>query len=107
MHYEKCDDGTWSPGVESQFSCVPDCGVSELPKTPYIVNGVATKTGQWPWHVGIYVQVEDELKYICGGTIISEQSIVTASHCVTVGGHVRNASTLVLFLGKQKIGEFH
>lgn len=63
VQYEKCGkDGQWSPGAFSQFACVPDCGISEAPKTPYITNGVATKRGQWPWHVGIYVWYNGKLK---------------------------------------------
>lgn len=57
-HYEKCGkDGKWSPGVQNQFTCVPDCGLSEGPKTPFILNGQASTRGQWPWHVGIYVWI--------------------------------------------------
>lgn len=56
VHYEKCDSkGLWSPGVYQDFNCVPDCGISEVPKTPYILHGESTKRGQWPWHVAIYV----------------------------------------------------
>lgn len=56
-HYEKCgEDGTWGPGSYEQFSCSPDCGLLEVPKTPYILNGVSTRRGQWPWHVAIYLK---------------------------------------------------
>lgn len=56
MHYEKCEHGNWLPGAQTQFSCVPDCGVSEAPKTPYVVNGQPTKTGQWPWYLPPFSQ---------------------------------------------------
>jgi len=53
---EKCDEnGKWTPGVYKQFTCVPDCGISEVPKTAYIYNGQSTKRGQWPWHAAIYL----------------------------------------------------
>lgn len=65
IHYEKCSEkGVWSPGAYPQFTCVPDCGLSEVPKTPFIVNGKSIKRGQWPWHVGIYVEREGKISKI-------------------------------------------
>jgi dynein heavy chain len=106
IHYEKCgENGKWSPGVHEQFSCVPDCGISEVKRTPYITNGVGTERGQWPWHVGIYLLVDNELQYICGGALITDQSVLTSGHCVVQRtGTIRQADELVVFLGKQQIG---
>jgi len=106
-HYEKCgEDGSWTPGtVEEQFSCVPDCGLSEAPKTPYICNGASTKRGQWPWHVAIYLKGKDGVTtYICGGALISENAVLTSAHCVTVRGEAREPSSLQVYLGKQNLG---
>jgi hypothetical protein len=105
-HYEKCgEDGKWSPGSHEQFFCVPDCGLSEVPKTPYILNGISTKRGQWPWHVAIYLKHKGELKYICGGALITENAVLTSAHCVTLRGNPRNSSDFLILLGKQNVGE--
>ncbi|XP_021965233.2 uncharacterized protein LOC110860489 isoform X2 [Folsomia candida] len=103
-HYEKCgEDGTWGPGSYEQFSCSPDCGLLEVPKTPYILNGVSTRRGQWPWHVAIYLKHKGEFKYICGGALISDKAVLTSAHCVTLRGEARNASDFLVLLGKQNI----
>jgi len=43
-----------------------------------IVNGNVTRPGTYPWTVGI--QFGDKL--YCGGSIITEQFVITAAHCV-------------------------
>lgn len=42
-----------------------------------IVNGVQSKPGAWPWHVAIYRLERATLRYICGGTLVSNLFILT------------------------------
>ena len=45
---------------------------------PRIINGEQAAEGQFPWQVGL--NVNDF--WFCGGSIISEEWILTAGHCV-------------------------
>ncbi|XP_033748768.1 mucin-5AC-like [Pecten maximus] len=45
---------------------------------PYIIGGTKSYTGQWPWMVALKINQ----KFICGGTLISQQWVATASHCI-------------------------
>lgn len=51
-----------------------NCGVSGQP-AGLIVNGAQSNRGAWPWLVAIY-QI-DENKFICGGTLVSSNIIIT------------------------------
>lgn len=53
-----------------------NCGVSGKP-TGLIVNGSQSNRGAWPWLVAIYKI--DGNKFICGGTLLSSNIIVTVS----------------------------
>lgn len=74
-------EGKWT--VTGDFRCSPECGKSDLPLTPFVTNGKPTNLGQWPWHTGLYLKVDDKFVYNCGGSLISENAIITAAHCVT------------------------
>ncbi|GFW28053.1 clotting factor B [Trichonephila clavipes] len=41
--------------------------------------GGTNATGKWPWMVAIFD--EDKDKQLCGGTVINNRHIITASHC--------------------------
>ncbi|XP_066489000.1 coagulation factor XI-like [Tiliqua scincoides] len=45
-----------------------------------IVGGTNASHGEWPWQVSLHVQPSAKGHY-CGGSIISNQWIVTAAHC--------------------------
>lgn len=70
-----------------------------------IVHGEETYSGQFPWHSAIYLSDIGQLKYICGGSLISMSAIVTAAHCVTHAKTSRaiNSDNLLIYLGKNNL----
>ena len=45
-----------------------------------IINGENATLGQFPWQTGIYLAYNDTYYWFCGGSIISEEWILTAAH---------------------------
>ncbi|CAH2098476.1 unnamed protein product [Euphydryas editha] len=68
-----------------------------------IVNGVESKPGDWPWHVAIFRLERATLKYICGGTLVSNIFVLTAAHCVTINGAAVLPEILGISLGKHNL----
>merc|ERR1712243_195612 len=60
---------------------VPNCGQSKSTK---IVGGNEVTPHEYPWQVGLFI---DDM-YFCGGSIISEDWILTAAHCMDGAGFV-------------------
>ncbi|XP_006868903.1 PREDICTED: serine protease 42-like [Chrysochloris asiatica] len=52
----------------------PGCGKSDVK----IVGGEDSKEGEWPWQVSLRIRK----KHICGGSLISNQWVLTAAHCI-------------------------
>ncbi|XP_066990919.2 modular serine protease isoform X2 [Anabrus simplex] len=73
-------NGKWSREISS---CIPVCGVRNPEGVPFVSNGVKTKFGEFPWHVGVYRlnDGKDEWEQICGGTLISSRVVISAAHC--------------------------
>lgn len=69
-------DGKWDGQL---FKCVPFCGkVYTINKVQtLIVNAENASYGTAPWNAGIY----ENKNMICGGTLISENIVVSAAHC--------------------------
>lgn len=61
--------------VSSRFS--PACGKAAGSKSR-IIGGQDAQLGDWPWQV--YFTVDDSS---CGGSLISNEWVLTAAHCVT------------------------
>ncbi len=53
--------------------------------TEMIVGGTPAPDGKYPYQVRLYSSMEDE-KGHCGGSLIADQWVLTAAHCVTVEG---------------------
>uniref|UniRef100_A0A668S0K7 Peptidase S1 domain-containing protein n=1 Tax=Oreochromis aureus TaxID=47969 RepID=A0A668S0K7_OREAU len=68
-----------------------DCGVAPL--NTRIVGGQNATAGSWPWQVSVHYQSS----HICGGTLISDQWVLTAAHCI-----IKNSlSAWTLYFGRE------
>ncbi|XP_068624117.1 chymotrypsin-like elastase family member 2B [Battus philenor] len=79
------------------------CGRRKVLHTELIVGGEKTKAGDWPWHVAIYRLYRNEIKYICGGTLLSTNFVLTAAHCASIRGQAVIPEILNVVLGKHNL----
>ncbi len=52
------------------------CGTVSV-ANPLITNGQKTHHGQWPWHIALYKTEGINLNYLCGGSLISKNKVIT------------------------------
>merc|ERR1711915_433103 len=55
-----------------------ECGIEGPPSKDRIVGGFEAEPNQWPWQVALFV----DNAWFCGGSLISENYVLTAAHCV-------------------------
>ncbi|XP_016519398.1 transmembrane protease serine 9-like [Poecilia formosa] len=72
---------------DSQLSV---CGQPSL--NTRIVGGQAAPAGSWPWQVSLHIY-----GHFCGGSLINDQWVLTAAHCV----RGVNGGTVTVYLGRQ------
>lgn len=53
--------------------------------TDFVVGGSPAEEGAWPWQVRLLDDFDPNTGF-CGGSLIAEQWVLTAAHCVVVGG---------------------
>ncbi|XP_033898823.1 chymotrypsin B-like [Acipenser ruthenus] len=70
------------------IGAVYGCGVSQIRPVisgyARIVNGEEAVPGSWPWQVSLQ---QTSGFHFCGGSLISDQWVVTAAHCSVSTGH--------------------
>lgn len=77
----KCQQsGYWSRERER---CDQVCGEIATPVQQFSANGHAINNTVVPWHMGLYANHDEiEYKFICGGSMLTPDVIITAAHCV-------------------------
>eukprot|EP00092_Neocalanus_flemingeri_P028963 GFUD01031446.1.p1 GENE.GFUD01031446.1~~GFUD01031446.1.p1 ORF type:complete len:453 (+),score=93.20 GFUD01031446.1:3-1361(+) len=63
--------------------------------TMRIIGGVDAEPGEFPWQVSLARLSQGRSHLICGGTLISVRTVLTASHCLK-----QSASSYQVWLGK-------
>lgn len=85
-----------------------ECGTVIPDVKPLIINGKKSYSGQFPWHAALFYLSETKFSYICGGSLLSKNVILTAAHCVTVLGSSQTVDRekLTVVLGKYILNEY-
>uniref|UniRef100_A0A2C9H3V6 Peptidase S1 domain-containing protein n=2 Tax=Anopheles gambiae TaxID=7165 RepID=A0A2C9H3V6_ANOGA len=81
------------------------CGKRKVKSEYLIQNGIDAKAGHWPWHVAIFHATSGRMGYACGGSIIDESTILTASHCVYTKSGVLSVSRVSVDVGRIHLNE--
>lgn len=83
------------------------CGVPQKKLEDHsglIINGKPVIKGQFPWMVSYFHNGGEENAFICGGTLISSKSVITAAHCVHEKGNLpRQVDEALFYIGKNMI----
>lgn len=80
------------------------CGRRLVNHEALIVNGYKSKEGDWPWHASIlHIEINQNIQYKCGGTLLNSNSILTAAHCVYENGRPIVADRVLVQLGRHNI----
>ncbi|XP_072941395.1 modular serine protease-like isoform X1 [Epargyreus clarus] len=82
-------------------TCSAECGTNAPAGQELILDGKRMRHGELPWHAEIYRKNTKPYKQICGGSLTSKKTIITAAHCFwdDVDGK-KPASMYAVALGK-------
>lgn len=76
------------------------CGQRPINTIGVITSGQSARPGEFPWHAAIYRTQQLGSAYICGGFLVSDLMVITASHCVTAtNGYQVVANAISVRLG--------
>ncbi|XP_069508011.1 serine protease 53 isoform X2 [Ambystoma mexicanum] len=75
-----------------------ECGKQKL--SLRIFGGSTAALGEWPWHVALSFQGEP----LCGGTLLSEQWVVTAAHCFQGNKTLKDPASWKAYLAFTTLG---
>ncbi|KAH8383537.1 hypothetical protein KR009_009228 [Drosophila setifemur] len=79
------------------------CGREKSIQTPFIHNGDVVERGQLPWMVALLEHVGKEYNFLCGGTLISARTVISAAHCFRFGSRNLPSSRTTVSLGRNSL----
>ncbi|KAM6904667.1 serine protease 33-like [Xenentodon cancila] len=88
MNFQMNDEGLTAALTDSN-SQFADCGFAAL--NTRIVGGQEAPKGSWPWQVSLHTSI-----HICGGSLINNEWVLTAAHCV----NGRSPAQFKVYLGR-------
>lgn len=94
--------------VNKEVSTDLECGLVVAQPRPLITYGSVTQEGEFPWHTALYYAKGIDLTYICGGSLIRKDYVITVAHCVTRrrSSVPLNTEHLSVYLGKYYLKKF-
>ncbi|XP_055376761.1 vitamin K-dependent protein C-like [Condylostylus longicornis] len=78
------------------------CGQRKKFHKTLIQNGYDVQPGEYPWHAAIFLRKESDspnTDYICGGSLVSKSTVITAGHCVHENYHIIISQRFLVKLG--------
>ncbi|XP_017462128.1 PREDICTED: serine protease gd [Rhagoletis zephyria] len=99
---------TSEPNLQTRIS-QPDkdysqCGVEGNSVTPFIYGGITLARGQFPWLAAVYRKQSSGLRFLCGGSLVSSNTVITAAHCFKLKS--LSASQVVVYLGRHNLENY-
>ena len=76
--------GFGSAALVAAMLTIPGLATAEI-SSDFIVGGTPAQEGQWPWQVRLLDDFDVHTGF-CGGSLIGDQWVLTAAHCVVQGG---------------------
>uniref|UniRef100_A0A336MBZ6 CSON009297 protein n=1 Tax=Culicoides sonorensis TaxID=179676 RepID=A0A336MBZ6_CULSO len=82
------------------------CGKPIL-TTPLIFGGHEATRGQFPWLAALYMKKKKgSTEFKCGATLVSNNAVITAAHCVKYDSYTMSINEIVVILGKYNLDDF-
>jgi len=82
------------------------CGREKTIQTPFIHGGNEVARGQLPWMTALFEQVGKDYNFLCGGTLISARTVISAAHCFRFGSRNLPAERTTVSLGRNSLDLF-
>ena len=90
--------GTGQGTVSSTSSVSAQLPVTDKSADPRIVGGTAAQLGSWPWQVQLSI-TNAQGSFLCGGSLVSDQWVLTAAHCIDDAGVTVSPSSVTVRAG--------
>ncbi|XP_037730951.1 CLIP domain-containing serine protease B15 [Drosophila subpulchrella] len=82
------------------------CGREKTIQTPFIHGGNEVERGQLPWMTALFEQVGKDYNFLCGATLISARTVISAAHCFRFGSRNLPAERTTVSLGRNSLDLF-